>query len=200
MISKNFKIVLTGGPGVGKTSILAQLKKLNYEVRSEVFTEVFGEAVRENRLNELFAKPSELLGDLIRRQRKIEFTTDQEGVTFFDRSHVDILAFAQTLQFSLSPDDLKELTQAQYDLVFLIEPLPSQFYDQNKIRRQDYAQSLQDHKLVADAYREFFRKQGSEPKEKIISVPQFGGVDVDESIRLRTTLILETVARKFKFN
>jgi broad-specificity NMP kinase len=65
------KIVLTGGPGVGKTSILNHLQKLNYDVREEVFTKLFAEAQRLGRFNDEFLQSKKLIRDLILCQKTL---------------------------------------------------------------------------------------------------------------------------------
>src|SRR5438874_800309 len=55
------KIVRTGGPGVGKTTILKRLSDLECLVKREVFTEVFDAANQQGRFDELFKDPEKLI-------------------------------------------------------------------------------------------------------------------------------------------
>jgi len=66
------KIVFSGGPGVGKTTILNALKNLGYEVRTEVFTAIFSQANKENAFEDLFKNKKKLISELILLQKENE--------------------------------------------------------------------------------------------------------------------------------
>ena len=66
------KIVLSGSPGVGKTSILHHLQELKYETRVEVFTRLFAEAQKEGRFNEEFLRSPQIVHELASAQEALE--------------------------------------------------------------------------------------------------------------------------------
>src|SRR5690242_19033507 len=114
MEQKKLKVVLTGGPGVGKTSILGCLRRAGFEVKSEVFTELFESAQLKTGLASLFQDPQKLLHDLVVRQRELEAPSLESGILFYDRGMVDIMGFAGNLGLEFTNADLKLVSESEY--------------------------------------------------------------------------------------
>lgn len=179
------RVVLSGGPGVGKTSILRRLQELGHAVQPEVFTELFDEAAKAHRFDALFEDPLLLVRRLIARQQELE--RDQtSAITFFDRGMIDIAAFADNLGLERPPAEQAILDTASYNLVFIPEPLPRACYQQNQVRRQTYDASLLHHQNVVTVYRNHFRRQGRDPDAFILTVPPMlspeSGIDADGQV------------------
>jgi len=186
------KIVLTGGPGVGKTSILRYLREIKYDVREEVFTKLFGEAHELGKLNDEFLHSAELISGLISAQKLIESQPIQGELVFFDRSRVDILAFARNQGITLEENDKAWLERNAYDLVFAIEPLPEKYYDQNSIRRQSRSESLEHHQQIVECYIQYFKINNQDHSRRLVKVPFLSG-EAEDSIRKRTQFILTKI-------
>lgn len=197
--NKKFKVVLTGGPGVGKTTIVNQLKGLGFDVKIEVFTELFEKANREGKLEDLLEDGSKILHDLVTLQHSLESEDNAKGITFYDRSMVDIVGFAPQINTKFSLSDEIIVNEAEYDLVFIIEPLQAEYYVQNSVRRQNYDESLKHHLKIVDAYQNYCRRKNKYINEHLILVPNIKpplsgqlsqGKIVDSFIKARVEFIL----------
>lgn len=188
------RVVLTGGPGVGKTSIIQNLRKQNYDVRDEVFTHLFAQAQKEARFNAEFLHSPELVHDLICAQMELERRPCQGDFLFLDRSRIDILGFSKNMGIRPFEEDQKELLRGVYDLIFIINPMPKKYYDQNEVRRQNYEESLEHHASVVQHYLEFIEGQGKNVKDCLIDVP-FHDAAPEASIQWRTEFILQAVKK-----
>ena len=144
-INKQKRIVLTGGPGVGKSSIIHFLKEIGFSVREEVFTKIFEIAKNKGNFNEEFLHSQELIHELISAQIHLEDQDEMKEFVFLDRSCIDIWGFARNMGIVLKNKDKMTLEGRHYDLVFLVEPMPQEFYVQNGIRRQTFEESLVHH-------------------------------------------------------
>jgi predicted ATPase len=184
------KIVLTGGPGVGKTSILQCLQTLKYDVRDEVFTQLFKQAQAAGQFNDEFLHSKDLIHQLVLAQKELEAKPPQGNLLFLDRSRVDILVYAKNMGIAPSDDDLKWLEQSEYDLIFVIQPLPEKYYDQNSVRRQNQKESLEHHSRITLHYHDVLKNQNS--KSPLIEVPFFEGL-FEESVSKRTQFILKNI-------
>ncbi len=189
----NKKFVLTGGPGVGKTSIINSLRKQNYDVRDEVFTDLFRKAQREGRFSDEFLHSPALVHDLLRVQVELERQPCPGSFQFLDRSRVDILGFSKNMGIVPFVEDQNDLLQGDYDLVFVISPMPKNYYVQNEVRRQTYEESLEHHASVVQHYREYILGQQKTLKDCLIEVPFYEG-DFLASVQWRTEFILREVS------
>ena len=190
------KIVLTGGPGVGKTSVLNYLRELKYSVREEVFTSLFKKAQDEHRFNDAFLNSKELIHDLIVDQMKLESQPAEGEYLFLDRSRIDIWGYAKNMGILPNVQDEKTLESAKYDFIFILDPLPSHYYDQNAIRRQTFEESLEHHDSVASRYQEFLKLTGQDNEIPIERVP-FVEKGSPSSVKERTNFILKKLSEKF---
>jgi len=140
------KYVLTGGPGVGKTTLLAALGASGYPLVPEAATQVIAEEQQQLRS---VLPWTDFLGFQCRvylRQFALE-TSVAGDVIFCDRSFVDAFAYCSeqgvALPAALHPP-------WRYDGVFLLAPLPT--YEQTAVRVEDSVRALRLHDLIGRAY------------------------------------------------
>lgn len=188
------KVVLTGGPGVGKSSIAQCLAKLGYSVREEVFTSLFDKAQKEGRFNDQFLHSRELIHDLMQSQLELEKPSKDENLLFLDRSLIDIWGFARSMGITPFLDDKTVLESGKYDLIFMIEPMPKEFYEQNAIRRQSYSESLEHHQINVEASEGYLQMQRLDPSVHLVRVP-FVYQGRQLSVSERTQFILDQVQK-----
>jgi predicted ATPase len=116
------RVIVTGGPGVGKTTMLQQLAELGYAVVEESAREI----IRERRANGQSPRPEpkEFAAELLRRDRtKFEHSASAESPVFFDRCLVESIAMARAAAL-LSESEVAELlgTVTFYRQVFILPP------------------------------------------------------------------------------
>ena len=88
-------VVITGGPGTGKTTIIDKLIEDNYSCFSEISRQVTLEA-RKQGIEQLFLEKPLLFSELLLEGRKKQFLEAQNldtNVVFLDRGIPDILAY-----------------------------------------------------------------------------------------------------------
>lgn len=149
------KIVITGGPGTGKSSIMQQLEAQGARCFHEISRHVTLEA-RKNGVEQLFlADPvyfsQKLLEGRIRQFEEADNETDP--LVYFDRGIPDVKAY---LDFSKTPHPpifLEAGWQYRYDLVFML-PLWEEIYISDNERYENYAQAVEIHHALAAHYTE----------------------------------------------
>jgi len=142
------KIVITGGPCSGKSSIISALKNRGFRTVSETAREVIADRHLDNSMTKEDA--ISIQRDIILRQIEKEKIIDGSFETYFlDRGAIDIYGYYMHLAGSI-PDDLKNIFLERYGMVFMLEPLK---FIKDDIRREDDAEALELHRRIMHEYR-----------------------------------------------
>jgi len=174
-------VVITGGPGSGKTTLVEELGARGYATVPEAAIQVIArlneemgvEAQQRFRRSDSAGFQELVLELQLELEKEFE---EREGVVFLDRGRLDGLAYLRHFEEAPSVGQLELLTARTYDRVFLLETL-SVFEDRSDSGRMSKrADSLAIARTIDQVYREY----GHEP----IAVPE---CSVDD----RVALVLE---------
>ncbi len=187
-----FKFVLTGGPNVGKSTLLEALGKEGFQIIPESARELIKKAKNAGRpkpahnenLVEQFQK------DLFRLQTAKENQCNK-GLIFLDRCLIDGLAFCT--YYNIQPPEglLRTIQQTNYEIVFLIDSL------EPLIRYKDPDMGKRLHELLTQIYQEYGY---TFTNKKLIRVPAFlfdeqqNYLSLQNSVQKRVNFILERIA------
>ena len=188
---KTKRIVITGGPSVGKTSLVEHLKSLEYICFPEVIREFTIEET-ENKTTEdlksnpiVFADDSLLFNQRLMAGRSGQYKESQQLDTdyiFFDRGLPDVLAYMDFFDQSYDEAFTKVCEDMAYDMVFILPPWETIFALDGE-RYESYEELIQLNECLTERYTHF----GNTP----IVVPK---ATVDE----RVQFILNKLAEKFE--
>lgn len=121
------KIVLTGAPGSGKTTLVSALAERGEQVVPEAAIEVISALVEEMGLQEQDdwrrANPTTFQERIFRHQTELEAMLDPSRRSFLDRGSIDGLAYLKMFNTPASEAFKAQLCEQHYDLVIFIEPL-----------------------------------------------------------------------------
>ncbi|NQW35457.1 MAG: ATP-binding protein [Flavobacteriales bacterium] len=147
------KIVLTGGPGTGKTSIIDELHKRGYLCQQEVSRRIILMA-RENGIEQLFLKDPLLFSKLLLEGRIQQFkdALNKKGdFVFFDRGIPDVHAYMNYLAIEYPELYIIKSNKYTYDKVFLMPPWQEIYITDNE-RYENFEQSLAIHNHLKNTY------------------------------------------------
>ncbi len=121
---KTRRIVLTGGPSSGKTTLINYLQKNEYPCVEEISRTVILET-REHGIEHLFltdplAFSKKLLTKRIQQYKSTQHST--ESIIFFDRGIPDIAAYLNYKNESYDTDFIDGCTAHPYDMIFILPP------------------------------------------------------------------------------
>ncbi len=148
------KIVITGGPGTGKSTVIIELEKRKFACMHEISREVTLMA-RKNGIEQLFLKDPMLFSKMLLEGRVQQFKKASKldaDVVFFDRGIPDVFAYMNYLGVSY-PDVFVEKSKENkyYNTIFLMPPWKEIYITDNE-RYESFEQSLAIHNHLKTAY------------------------------------------------
>jgi len=154
----NCKIVITGGPGSGKTEIINSLSKKNFCC----FEEISRQIIRPKRLrgikNYFSEKPIEFSKILLKKRKQHTLNhlkylyQKKKPVIFFDRGLHDIFAYLNYKKKSY--DHIKfKLESYPYDMAFILPPW-KEIYKTDSERKETFQESILIFNYIKNIYKE----------------------------------------------
>ena len=174
------KIVLIGGPGTGKTTVLNALKEKGFFCLDEVSRAVILKAQQQG-IEQLFLTEPLLFSEMLlqgREEQYLKANKSQENIVFFDRGIPDVHAYMDYFKTDYPKLFHEKSNQYKYDVIFHFSPW-KEIHTTDNERYETFEESLSIDKFLIKAYLEL--------GYKIINVP-FGTVDE------RTNFILNSLA------
>ena len=171
------KIVITGGPGTGKSSIINELIKREYTCFEEISRQVTLDA-RKDGIDQLFLTKPLLFSELLleaRTKQFIDAVAIDKDLVFLDRGLPDVLAYMDYAN-SDYPKHFKDICEKHvYNKVFVLAPWQEIFVSDSE-RYENFDQAVEIHHALLDTYERF--------GYKLIDVPF-------DSIEKRTDFIID---------
>ena len=162
-MSSTKRVVITGGPGTGKSTILGLLAEQNYTVHQEVSRSVIKEELK-NKSEILPWRDLSAFSDKVFDGQTAQYRNAEEGATnFYDRGLIDVIAYLK--KGHLPYDKLQELAHhyPYHQTVFIAPPWP-EIYSQDAERREDLEGMQAIHDAIVNSYLEFGYKIVEIPK------------------------------------
>jgi len=191
MNNSSLKVVLTGGPGVGKTTLLNMLKKQNFQTVPEASTMLIKELLETGQQHPIHSGKLQEFQDMLgQKQLQLEAQIKPGLTTFFDRGIIDGLAYCEIFNLEKHPDVIKAAKKRDYSFIFMLDFLD--VFDVNHIRLETTSEATRIHRLIAEKYQEF--------GYNLISVPTFcvdengNRLSVEESTLRRADFICKKIS------
>jgi predicted ATPase len=150
------RIVITGGPGTGKTSIINELTKRNFKCLEEISRQITLQA-RKDGIDQLFLKDPLLFSELLLNGRKTQFFEASDlghNLVFLDRGIPDVLAYMDFVGDSYPNSFVTACKEHQYDQVFILAPW-KEIYISDTERYESFEQANEIHKHLINTYSKF---------------------------------------------
>jgi predicted ATPase len=146
------KVIITGGPGFGKTSIIEELETRNYKCFHEVSRNLIKKqlALGGNVLpwKDLVAF-SKIIFDCRIQQFQQALTND---FTFFDRGIPDIIAYLKKDNFQIPSTFISKSIECKYYSTVFIVPPWEEIYKNDGQRMEDYKTATKLHEIISTTY------------------------------------------------
>ena len=162
------KIVITGGPGTGKSSIINELKRRGHICFEEISRQVTLEA-RKKGIEQLFLTEPLLFSELLLQGRLKQFyDADQyeDTTVFLDRGLPDVLAYMDYFDSNYPIEFVETCQNNRYDHVFVLAPWEDIFVSDSE-RYENFEQAELIHKHLLNSYKNFNYNLVDVPFERI---------------------------------
>ncbi len=149
------KIVITGGPGTGKSTVLNEFIRLNYVCMPEISRDITLNA-RKKGIEQLFLKKPLLFSQLLLEGRVNQFLEADKNsakIVFFDRGIPDVHGYMNYLGVDYPNTYTKTSKKNRYSLIFLMPPWQEIYITDNE-RYESFEQSLAIHNHLKKTYLE----------------------------------------------
>ncbi|MEM0541128.1 AAA family ATPase [Flavobacterium sp. j3] len=158
-------IVITGGPGTGKTTIIDALIEQGYACFPEISRQITLEAKKQG-IEQLFLEKPLLFSELLLEGRRKQYQLaieDAADIVFLDRGIPDILAYMHYIGDSYPAFFDEASKNHQYSKIFVLPPWED-IYESDEARYENFEQA----KLIFDHLKETYQYYGYE----MIEVPR----------------------------
>jgi len=146
------KIVIGGGQGSGKTSVLNELKKEFYCI-NEATSYLIGKGYVPEEHTFL-----EFQNEITKKQKELENSANTELV-FLDRCLIDTILYLEEEKLEVPEELLQDIKNANYTQVFFLEMLPEKYWvmpAHKQPRVTDYEKGTKRTKQLLRIYNRFY--------------------------------------------
>jgi predicted ATPase len=148
-------LVVTGGPGSGKTTVLLELKRRGYRFAPEVARQIIQEQVRTGGTalpwndRELYTRLM-LEGSI----GSYKAHTPASEITFADRGIPDTLTYARLIGLEDDAYIRRACAEYRYAPTVFVAPPWAEIYRRDSERKQDWEEAVRTHEINVSIYRE----------------------------------------------
>ena len=150
------KIVITGGPGTGKSTLINELIKRGYTCLEEISRQVTLDAKKEG-IDQLFLTNPLLFSELLLKGRQKQFINADiltNETVFFDRGIPDVLAYMDFIGDTYPQGFVDSCKNSNYDMVFILKPWEAIYTSDNE-RYESFEEALQIHDNLVNTYKNY---------------------------------------------
>lgn len=150
------KIVITGGPGTGKTTLIKELKQRGYICFDEISRQVTLEA-RKSGIDQLFLTQPLLFSELLlegRRKQYVKAESLEHSTVFLDRGLPDVLAYMDYFGSDYPEEFVNTCKNNLYDTVFILAPWQD-IFESDSVRYENFDQLELIHIQLLNIYKKF---------------------------------------------
>ncbi len=148
------KIVLTGAPGTGKSTVIRELERRSYYCMHEISRDVTLQAQKSG-TDQLFLTEPLLFSDMLLKGREEQYekaTEIDKELIFFDRGIPDVHAYLNYISLDYPDTYIQSSRVNRYNFVFLMPPWEDIYIKDNE-RYESFEQALAIHNHLLRAYK-----------------------------------------------
>ena len=149
----NKKYIITGAPGTGKTSIVNELKKRQFNCIDENSREIISEQIITG--GEILPWKNQIaFENKIANMRTQQYLSSPKGVIcFFDRSALDCIAYLKLNKLEVTKDINDGIKKCQFNSMVFYTPIWEEIYINDRERKENIEKAKQIENAIIDTYK-----------------------------------------------
>ena len=149
-------VVIIGGPGTGKTTIIQELSKRGHCCYGEISRDITLEAKKQG-IDQLFLENPMLFSELLLNARKEQHqnaSAEAHEFVFLDRGIPDVLAYMHYIGDPYPSFFDEACKEHPYAKIFILPPW-EEIYESDAARYENFAQATLIHKHIKETYEKY---------------------------------------------
>ena len=148
------RVLITGGPGTGKTSLINELKRNGYNCCEEIVRKITLTKRKEGHKQYFLSNPLDFSLQLF-DQRLTQYNKKHDYDTIiYDRGPIDVLAYLDFKSILIPKNLIKKSKKLSYKYSFILNPW-KEIYVNDDIRYETFEECKKIHSDLIKKYNEF---------------------------------------------
>jgi len=149
------RIVLSGGPSSGKTTLIDTLSNQDFVVFEEISRSIIKSAQLNGVLQPFLENPIQFNIDVLKgRLKQYINAISKKSPVFYDRGVHDVVAYMNYAQQEIPKEFHDACEKCQYDLIFLLPPWKA-IHVQDQERYETFEQAQQVYEAIKATYKKY---------------------------------------------
>ncbi|SHH05202.1 AAA family ATPase [Pedobacter caeni] len=153
-IDRNNFFVITGGPGMGKTTLLEEMERRKYLCIPETGRQIIIDQLHTNGTALPWKSPLRF-AELMFKQAKADFMDypERNQPVLFDRGIPDISGYLKLNNIQPPNEITNAAKYLRYHPIVFITPPWEEIYKNDSERKQSFAEAVRTYEMMADTYK-----------------------------------------------
>ena len=148
-------VIVTGGPGGGKTALIEALKRRGFTCIDEVARTIIQEEVVQNGDALPWENREKFLRKMFDGSVSSYHSQVSDDIVFFDRGIIDSLAYAKCIGVEVSEEMRVKAGELRFNKHVFVTPPWKEIFSTDQERKQTFEEAIETYEQIVKIYQEY---------------------------------------------